>query len=66
MVGIDPAPDGLARARRMKVLTTADGVDGLIAMDGFDHIEIVFDATSAKAHVANAASWRRTARSSWT
>jgi acetaldehyde dehydrogenase len=37
------------------VPTTADGVDGLIAMDGFDEIEIVFDATSAKAHVANAA-----------
>jgi acetaldehyde dehydrogenase len=54
MVGIDPDSDGLARARRMKVPTTADGVDGLIAMDGFDEIEIVFDATSAKAHVANA------------
>ena len=54
MVGIDPESDGLARARRMKVPTTADGVDGLIAMDGFDHIEIVFDATSARAHVANA------------
>jgi acetaldehyde dehydrogenase len=53
-VGIDPESDGLARARRMKVPTTAEGVDGLIAMDGFDDIEIVFDATSAKAHVANA------------
>jgi hypothetical protein len=38
----------------MKVPTTADGVDGLIAMEGFDDIEIVFDATSARAHVANA------------
>jgi acetaldehyde dehydrogenase len=55
MVGIDPESDGLARARRMKVPTTSDGVDGLIAMDGFPDIEIVFDATSAKAHVANAA-----------
>jgi acetaldehyde dehydrogenase len=54
MVGIDPESDGLARARRMKVPTTADGVDGLIAMDGFDDIDIVFDATSARAHVANA------------
>jgi acetaldehyde dehydrogenase len=54
MVGIDPESDGLARAKRMKVPTTADGVDGLIAMDGFDDIEIVFDATSARAHVANA------------
>lgn len=55
MAGIDPESDGLARAARMKVPTTADGVDGLVAMDGFDDIEIIFDATSAKAHVANAA-----------
>jgi acetaldehyde dehydrogenase len=55
MVGIDPASDGLARAARMGVPTTAGGVEGLIAMDGFDEIAIVFDATSAKAHVANAA-----------
>ncbi|MFE7767652.1 acetaldehyde dehydrogenase (acetylating) [Streptomyces sp. NPDC057438] len=54
MVGIDPASDGLARARRLKVPTTHDGVDGLIGMDGFDEIDIVFDATSAKAHIANA------------
>ncbi|MER6006499.1 acetaldehyde dehydrogenase (acetylating) [Nonomuraea angiospora] len=55
MVGIDPDSDGLARARRLKVPTTHDGVDGLIAMDGFADIDIVFDATSAKAHLANAA-----------
>jgi len=55
MVGIDPDSDGLARARRFKVPTTHEGVDGLIAMAGFEDIEIVFDATSAKAHVANAA-----------
>ncbi|KND33587.1 acetaldehyde dehydrogenase (acetylating) [Streptomyces acidiscabies] len=54
MVGIDPASDGLARAARLKVPTTHEGVDGLIAMPGFDEIEIVFDATSAKAHLANA------------
>jgi acetaldehyde dehydrogenase len=54
MAGIDPASDGLARARRMGVPVTAGGVDGLIALDGFDQIGIVFDATSAKAHVANA------------
>jgi acetaldehyde dehydrogenase len=28
MVGIDPASDGLARARRLKVPTTSEGVDG--------------------------------------
>jgi acetaldehyde dehydrogenase len=54
MVGIDPDSDGLARAARLGVPVTAEGVDGLIAMDGFDEIEIVLDATSAKAHVANA------------
>ena len=54
MVGIDPDSDGLARARRLGVATTAKGVQGLIAMPGFDEIRIVFDATSAKAHVANA------------
>ncbi|MFI9600138.1 acetaldehyde dehydrogenase (acetylating) [Streptomyces sp. NPDC004069] len=55
MVGIDPASDGLARAARLRVPTTHEGVDGLIALPGFDEIEIVFDATSAKAHEANAA-----------
>ncbi|MBE4737288.1 MULTISPECIES: acetaldehyde dehydrogenase (acetylating) [Streptomyces] len=55
MVGIDPASDGLARAARLNVPTTHEGVDGLIALPGFDDIDIVFDATSAKAHVANAA-----------
>ena len=55
MVGIDPASDGLARAARLGVPTTHEGVDGLIAMPGFDDIEIVFDATSAGAHRANAA-----------
>jgi acetaldehyde dehydrogenase len=54
MVGIDPTSDGLARAKRHGVAITSEGVDGLIAMPGFDEIDIVFDATSAKAHVANA------------
>ncbi|QJT05298.1 acetaldehyde dehydrogenase (acetylating) [Streptomyces asoensis] len=54
MVGIDPDSDGLARAARLKVPVTHEGVDGLIRMDGFEDIEIVFDATSAKAHVENA------------
>lgn len=55
MVGIDPASDGLARASRLGVPTTSEGVNGLIEMDGFDDIAIIFDATSAKAHIANAA-----------
>jgi acetaldehyde dehydrogenase len=55
MVGIDPASDGLARAGRLNVPTTDGGVDGLIAMPGFAEIDIVFDATSAQAHISNAA-----------
>ncbi|MGW5144957.1 acetaldehyde dehydrogenase (acetylating) [Rhodococcus koreensis] len=55
MVGIDPNSDGLARAARLNVPTTADGVQGLIALDTFADIDIVFDATSAGAHRANAA-----------
>jgi acetaldehyde dehydrogenase len=51
MVGVDPASDGLARAARMGVAATAGGIDGLVAMPGFREIEIVFDATSAGAHV---------------
>ncbi|MGW3482418.1 acetaldehyde dehydrogenase (acetylating) [Rhodococcus indonesiensis] len=55
MVGIDPDSDGLARARRLGVPTTADGIEGLLELDNFDEIDIVFDATSAKAHATHAA-----------
>jgi acetaldehyde dehydrogenase len=51
LVGIDPDSDGLARARRMGIETTALGVSGLVALPQFDDIEIVFDATSAGSHV---------------
>ncbi|WNM34763.1 acetaldehyde dehydrogenase (acetylating) [Streptomyces sp. Li-HN-5-11] len=54
MVGIDPESDGLARAARLGFATTAAGVDGLIALPEYADIGIVFDATSAKAHVHNA------------
>ncbi|MFB8206453.1 acetaldehyde dehydrogenase (acetylating) [Streptomyces sp. NPDC056010] len=50
MAGIDPASDGLARARRLKVATTHEGVGGLVELDAFADVEIVFDATSAGAH----------------
>ncbi|WP_055585557.1 acetaldehyde dehydrogenase (acetylating) [Peterkaempfera griseoplana] len=53
MVGIDPASDGLARARRFGVETTAEGVDGLLRSPQIDEIGIVFDATSAEAHRHN-------------
>ena len=55
MVGVDPASDGLARAARLGVAVTSDGVDGLLALPAFDEIDIIFDATSARAHIANAA-----------
>ena len=55
MVGIDAASDGLARASRLGVPTTHEGVAGLIRMPHFADIGIVFDATSAAGHKANAA-----------
>ena len=54
MVGIDPDSDGLARAQRLGGPITAEGVDGLIDLAGFDEIDVVFDATSAGAHRHNA------------
>lgn len=53
MVGIDPESDGLARAVRMGVATTHEGVDGLVKMPEFADIDFIFDATSAGAHRHN-------------
>ncbi len=50
MVGIDPESEGLKRAARLGVPTTAGGIEGLRALPGYAEIEIVFDATSAGAH----------------
>ncbi len=58
MVGIDPDSDGLARAARMGVSTTSAGVEGLVRMPEFNDIGIVFDATSASAHIRNEACLR--------
>ncbi|MFT5383611.1 MAG: acetaldehyde dehydrogenase [Saprospiraceae bacterium] len=52
-VGIDPESDGLDRARRMGVATCHEGITGLIEMPEWKDIKIVFDATSAKAHLYN-------------
>ncbi len=50
--GIDPASDGLARARALGVPISDRGIDAILeARD----IKLVFDATSAKAHVRHAA-----------
>jgi acetaldehyde/propanal dehydrogenase len=53
MVGIDPASDGLARARSLGVETTYDGIDGLLPALEANSVQIVLDATSASAHAAN-------------
>lgn len=53
MVGIDPESDGLARAKALGISITSDGVEGLIRLPEFSSIEVVFDATSAGAHLQN-------------
>lgn len=53
MVGIDPDSDGLARAVGLGVAATHEGVQGLVKMPEYHDIKVVFDATSAKAHIFN-------------
>ena len=54
LVGIEKDSDGLARARKLGVDTTHEGIDGLVGHAAFDDIDVVFDATSAKAHLHHA------------
>ena len=53
MVGIDPNSDGLARAARLNVPVTHEGIDGLRKLPNYKSIGVVFDATSAGAHIHN-------------
>ena len=54
MVGVDPASEGLARAAKLGLKTTHEGVDGLLPHLEADKVQIAFDATSAYAHKENA------------
>lgn len=51
VAGIDPASEGLACARQIGIPTATDGIESILADPD---IRIVFDATSAKAHVRHA------------
>ncbi|MGB1562604.1 MAG: acetaldehyde dehydrogenase (acetylating) [Sinimarinibacterium flocculans] len=53
MVGVDPASEGLARAREYGLKTTDKGVDGLLPHVKEDGVQIAFDATSAYVHKEN-------------
>jgi acetaldehyde/propanal dehydrogenase len=53
MVGIDPDSEGLARARKLGLKTTHEGIDGLVPHMREDNIQICFDATSAYVHGEN-------------
>ena len=54
LVGIEAGSEGLERARSLSVDTTHKGIEGLLQHPRFDDVDVVFDATSAKAHLHHA------------
>lgn len=53
MYGIDAESDGMVRAREQGLKTFGNGIDGIYELDESERPEILFDATSAGAHVYN-------------
>lgn len=56
MVGVDPASDGLARARSHGIDASHEGVDWLL--ERADEVDLVFEATSAWVYRQNAPRYR--------
>lgn len=52
MIGIDPQSDGLRRAKERGYVTFDNGIEGFLERP--ELADILFDATSAKAHIYNA------------
>ena len=51
VAGIDPASEGLALAAKLGYETCTDGIEGILR---HGNIQLVFDATSARSHLAHA------------
>src|SRR5207302_1551383 len=59
LAGIDPNSEGLARARALGIRVSANGIQAVLEDP---EIKLVFDATSAKAHVRHAKALREAGR----